>query len=95
MRKVISIGLILSTGLSSQAFAAAGYAKDGLAFSLFLIGFLLLVASVLKGIDYISKNGKTILYQVKAFIRTKMTALLRHSRLGKQRSLFTSLTEYQ
>lgn len=73
----MSIGLIVLTGLSSQAFAAAGYAKDGLAFSLFLISFLLLVAGFLKGIDYISKNGKTIVYQVKAFIKKKATSLPR------------------
>jgi hypothetical protein len=71
MKKVMSLGLILLTGTSLQAFAAAGNAKDGLEFSLFLIGFLFLVAAVLKGIDYISKNGKTIVYRVKAFIKKK------------------------
>ena len=73
MKKEVSLGLILLTGLSSQAFAAAGYAKDGLEFSLVLIGFLLLVAGVLKGIDYISKNRKMLVHRVKAFIKKKVT----------------------
>ena len=93
MKKVISIGLILLTGLSSQAFAAAGYANDGLAFSLTLIGFLLLVAAFLKGIAYISKNGKMIVNQLKVFIKKKVASIQRHYRLAKQHSLSTSLTE--
>ncbi|MGA2823684.1 MAG: hypothetical protein ABSE72_09185 [Bacteroidales bacterium] len=73
MKKKVSLGLILLTGLSSQVFAAAGYAKDGLEFSLVLIGFLLLVAGVLKGIDYISKNRKMLVHRVKVFIKKKVT----------------------
>jgi hypothetical protein len=77
MRKVMSLGIIFITGLSSQVFAAAGYAKDGLEFSLVLIGFLLLVAGVLKGIDYLSKNRKMLVHRVKAFIKKKVTSLTR------------------
>ena len=71
----MSLGLILLMGLSSQVFAAAGSAKDGLAFSLFLSVFLLLVAGILKGIDYISKKRKTMAYRLKAFIKKKVTSL--------------------
>ena len=79
----MSLGVILLIGVSSPAFAAVGYANDGLAFSLFLIGFLLLVAAVLKGIDYISKNGKTIVFHVKAFIKKKVTFRPRYHSIPK------------
>jgi uncharacterized membrane protein HdeD (DUF308 family) len=74
MRKVLLFGVIFITGISSQVFAAAGYAKDGPEFSLVLIGFLLLVAGVLKGIDYLSKNRKMLVQRVKAFIKKKVTS---------------------
>lgn len=73
MKKYVSFGLILFTGLSSQAFASAGYANDGLEFVLFLAGFLLLVAGFLKGIDYLNKNGKILVHRVNAFIKKKVT----------------------
>jgi hypothetical protein len=73
----MSLGVIFITGLSSQVFAAAGYAKDGPEFSLVLIGFLLLVAGVLRGIDYLSKNRKMLVHRVKIFIKKKVTFLTR------------------
>jgi hypothetical protein len=73
MKKEVFLGLIFFTGLSSQAFAAAGYAKDGLEFILFLMGFFLLLAGFLEGIDYLNKNGKVLVYRTKAFIKKKVT----------------------
>jgi hypothetical protein len=77
MRKIISLGLIFITVLSSPVFAAAGYAKDGPEFSLVLILFLLLVAGIDKGIDYLRKNRKTIVPRLKAFIKEKFSSVPR------------------
>ncbi len=71
----MSLGLIFITCLSSDVFAAAGYAKDGPEFSIVLIGFLLLLAGALKGIDYLGKNRNMIVHQVKAFIKNKVISL--------------------
>jgi len=60
MKKVFSSGLVLFLGFSSQAFASAGYANDGLEFAVALMGFLALLAGFLKGTDYIHKNGKRL-----------------------------------
>ena len=72
MKKKVSFGLVFLTGLSSQALASAGYAKDGLEFLLFLVGVLLLAAGLLEGIDYLRKNGKALMHQIKASIKKKM-----------------------
>jgi hypothetical protein len=74
MKKKISSGLfILFTGFSPQVFASAGYAKDGLEFILFLMGFLLLMAGFLEGMDYFNKNGKMLIHQFRAFIKKKVS----------------------
>jgi hypothetical protein len=75
MNKVILIGLVLFLGLSSQAYAKAGIANDGLEFVLALVGFLLLVAGFLKGTDYLMKNGKGLFNRVKAYFKKKIITL--------------------
>ena len=75
MNLVMLIGLVLFFGLSSQAFAKAGIANDGLEFVLTLVGFLLLVAGFLTGIDYLMKNGKGLFKRVKTYLKKKIKAL--------------------
>ena len=75
MKKVVLIGLVLFLGLSSQAFAKAGNAKDGPEFVLALVCFLLLLAGILKGIDYLMKNGKGIFHRVKEYLKKKVITL--------------------
>ena len=75
MNKVLLVGLVLFFGLSSQAFAKAGIANDGLEFVLTLVGFLLLVAGFLAGIDYLLKNGKSFRIRFKAYLKKKIITL--------------------
>jgi hypothetical protein len=72
MKKVMLTGLIIFLGLSSQAFAKAGIAKDGLEFVLTLVGFLLIVAGIMEGIDYLMKNGKGLLIRFKAYLKKQI-----------------------
>ena len=55
MIKKIIIGLVLFLGLSWQAFAKAGIADGGFALILVIVGFLLLVAGLFAGIQYLIK----------------------------------------
>ena len=60
MKKGIQIVLALVIGLPFQSLAKAGLATDGLQFILALAGILLLVAALLKGTDYLFRNGRRI-----------------------------------
>jgi hypothetical protein len=72
MKKVMLIWLVLLLGLSYQAFAKAGIADGGPEFVLTIAGFLLLVAGIFEGIDYLIKNGKGLFTRFRTFLRKKM-----------------------
>ena len=91
MKKKTTFGLILFTGLSLQAFAKAGSDNDGFEFVMVLVGILLLAAGILQGIDYLKKNGKTLLHRARAFARkigTACTHLQHHQRKSNLEVLF-------
>ncbi len=69
MDKLKLIGLVFFLGFSSQAFAKAGIANDGLEFDLVIIAFLLLVVGFLEAIDYLMKNGKVLYHKVKPYLK--------------------------
>ncbi len=75
MKKKVLFGLVLITGFSSQTFASAGYANDALEFTLGLVVVLLIVAGLLKGIDYLQKNGKRLIHSFKAYLKKKISVL--------------------
>jgi hypothetical protein len=72
MNKVMIIGQVLFLGLSYQAFAKAGVADGGFEFMLSIVGFLLLVAGLVAGIEYLIKNGKDLFNRFKAFLKKKI-----------------------
>ena len=72
MKKVMLIWLVLLLGLSYQAFAKAGVADGGFEFMLTIVGFLLLVAGLFEGIEYLIKNGKNLFNRFKAFLKKKI-----------------------
>ena len=72
MKKVMMIGQVLFLGLSYQAFAKAGVADGGFEFMLSIVGFLLLVAGLFAGIEYLIKNGKDLFNRFKAFLKKKI-----------------------
>jgi len=72
MNKVMIIGQVLFLGLSYQAFAKAGVADGGFEFMLSIVGFLLLVAGLFAGIEYLIKNGKDLFNRFKAFLKKKI-----------------------
>jgi hypothetical protein len=75
MKKTILIWLVLLLGLSYQSFAKTGMASDEKEFVLTIVVFLLLVAGIFKGIDYLKKNGKTLLLRFRTSLRNKMLTL--------------------
>jgi hypothetical protein len=72
MNKVLIIGPVLLFGLSYQASAKAGVAEGGFKFMLAIVVFLLLVAGLLAGIDYLIKNGRNLFNRFKAFLKKKI-----------------------
>jgi hypothetical protein len=54
---IILTGLLL---VSTNCFASAGYAYDGLMFIIILCSILMVIAGLLYSIDYISKNRRMI-----------------------------------
>jgi|WetSurMetagenome_2_1015567.scaffolds.fasta_scaffold460585_1 hypothetical protein len=72
MKKGIACFVALFAGLSSNAFASAGYAYDGPEFLLLFVGVLFLLAGILWGIDYLNKNGKQVAHKVMLFFRKKV-----------------------
>jgi hypothetical protein len=75
MNKKLLSGLISLLAISSQAFAATGYANDGFELALFLGCFLLLVAGIIEGISFLNKNRKVLLHRIKAFMRNMLAHL--------------------
>jgi len=75
MKKKVLFGLVLTAGLSSQTYAGAGSANDAPEFALGLVAFLLLVAGILKGIDFLKKNGKSIIHNTIEYIKKLIVAL--------------------
>ena len=75
MKKEMLIIVALFLGLSFNSFAATGNANDGLEFLLIIVGFLLIILGLLHGVDYLKKNGKTIILTAVSFLNQKVTLL--------------------
>ena len=84
MKKVILLTSLLILGLSFNSFAAAGRAKDEFEFFLVFVGFLLFILFLLNGVDYMKKNGKTIIHNSKSFLNHKINFILNN--LNKMKS---------
>ena len=80
MKKVMLICLVLLLGLSYDSFAKAGMADDETEFVLAIIGFILFVAGIFEGIDYLTKNGKGLFKRVQTFLRNKLLTLMNSHR---------------
>ena len=70
MKKKIVCFLFLIAGFAWPAFAAAGYANDGLEFLLVLAGFLLVLAGILEGIELLVRKRKNILHCLTGFFHS-------------------------
>ena len=67
--------IALLFGLSVKSFAATGNANDGLELLLLIVGLLLIILGILSGVDYLQKNGKTMIYNAISFFKNKITLL--------------------
>lgn len=72
-KEILVTGLLL--GVSFKSFASAGNATDGLEILLLIIGVLFIILGLLIGVDYFQKNGKTMIYSGKSFLKKKVTLL--------------------
>jgi uncharacterized membrane protein HdeD (DUF308 family) len=64
MKKILIILLAIFSVSIPKTFAAFGNARDGDLFAVILIGFLLLVAGILSGIDFLRKNRKQLIEKI-------------------------------
>jgi hypothetical protein len=69
------IWLILLLVPSRQLFAKDGMATDEKEFFLAIMVLFLLAAGFFEGIDYLKKNGKTLLLRFRTFLRSKILTL--------------------
>lgn len=83
MKKVTFFTLFLLFGPAVQSFAAKGYAHDGLALILSVAGFLLLIAGLLKSIDYLKRNGGRLFHAAVAAVRSGWSRLWHRSQKGE------------
>lgn len=75
MKKELLITILLLLGLSFKSFAGTGRVTDGIEFFLFIVGLLVIVLVLLNGADYLRKNGKTIIYNIRLFLNRKITSV--------------------
>ena len=84
MKKTIFIWLILFIGLSYQSVAKAGMAYDEQEFVWAIVAFLLLLAGIFKGIDYLKKNGKGLFIKFRTFLKKKILFFMNSHRSSNQ-----------
>lgn len=92
MKKQIFIITALILGLSYGAFAGTGGAKDEFTFFLIILGFLLILLGLLTGVNYLKKNGKTLIYKSITAMH-KMVVLLKNH-LHKIKSNYSDLSYF-
>lgn len=92
MKKESLIILTLILGLSFNSFAATGNANDGFQFLLVIISLLVIIVALLYGIDYLKKNGKTVIYKASSFLN-KRAAILRNY-LNKVKSEYFDISYF-
>lgn len=88
MKKEMFLIITLLLGVSLKSFAGTGNANDALKFLLVIVGLLLIVVGLLSGVDYLRKNGKTMIYKAMIFLKKKITLLRDH--LNKVKSLYAT-----
>ena len=92
MKKEMFIIIALLLGVSFKSDAATGNANDGLEFFLVIVGLLLIILGLLNGVDYLQKNGKTMIYKTMTFLKKKITLLRDH--LNKVKSGYFDLSYF-
>lgn len=92
MKKQIFIITALILGLSYESFAGTGGAKDEFAFFLVILGFLIIILGLLTGVDYLKKNGKTLMTDAIKTIHKMVIALKVH--LHKIKSDYSDLSYF-
>ncbi len=75
MKKGVLIVSFLITGLSSQSYASKGYAHDGLNFMLAVAGLFLVIAGLLSAINFLKRNGRTLVHRTVIRVRWAFSAL--------------------
>ncbi len=80
MKKITYIALMLITGFTPRAFAGSGAARDEMAFLLVISGILLLIAGLIGGIDYLQKNGRSLVRRTILWVRRSMDILFGYFR---------------
>ena len=89
-KEVLIIALIL--GVSFKSFAGTGNANDGIEFLAIIVGLLLIILGLLNGVDYLQKNGKTMIYKALSFLKEKITLLRNY--LNKVKSNYFDLSYF-
>ena len=78
MKKEMLIIITLLLGVSFKSFAGTGNTNDGLKLFLVIIGLLLIILGLLYVVDYLQKNGKTMIYKAMSFLKKKITLLRKY-----------------
>ncbi len=92
MKKEMLITIVLVLGLSFDSFAGTGNARGAIYFFLVFAVLLLIVLGLIYGIDYLKKNGKTIINNAMSDLHKKITLLKNY--LNKVKSDYLDLSYF-
>ena len=92
MKKEMFITVTLLLGVSFKSYAGTGNTNDGLKFFLVIIGLLLIVLGLFSGVDYLQKNGKTMINNAMSFLNRKINLLRNY--LKKVKSDYFNLSYF-
>jgi hypothetical protein len=92
MKKEMLIIITLFLGVSFKSFAGTGNAKGAIGFFLIIAGLLLIILGLIIGVDYLKKNGKTMIYNAMSFLKKKITLLRNY--LNKVKSDYFDLSYF-
>ncbi|NCA74980.1 MAG: hypothetical protein EOM90_01475 [Alphaproteobacteria bacterium] len=76
MKKGIFLISFLMIGLSTQSYAAKGYANDGLAFMMVVAGALLLLAGLFSTIDFLKRRGRILVRYTRIRVRKAFAIII-------------------
>lgn len=83
MKREMSLLIVLHLGVAVKSFAGTGNASDVSVLFLIIGGLLAFLLGLFMGVDFLRKNGKTILCKTMSFLKNRISLLKKFRQKGK------------